>query len=192
MTRHDFFKLAIESLLPADVPTIGSSIEPARSRISRRCVVTSQPSARAKPKCWPLSNAWNSTRISRKPLRMCVVPVGAGGSLRPPAAAGTSACLLAAAGVEFEVHANPGQFVEGQGLLMEMPTNSQVWSPTLGVDKKGVCVASWTKGERWPSPGRLPRCRTGAVVPGDLRFARAILPMSCAASGCRFTQRDVV
>ena len=38
--------------------------------------------------------------------------------------------LLAEAGVEVEVHANPGRFEEGRGLVMEMPTGSPFWSPT--------------------------------------------------------------
>src|SRR5262249_20307472 len=46
--------------------------------------------------------------------------------------------LLAAANVEVEVHANPGRFEEGHGLLMEMPVNSPYFSNTLGIDKAGI------------------------------------------------------
>src|SRR5262249_23689278 len=84
--------------------------------------------------------------------------------------------LLAAAGVELEVHSNPGRFEAGEGLLMEMPTGSPFLSLTLGGGKG--------RGVRWhPEQGRtvavggggVPAAESARLVPGDLRFGRGDL-----------------
>src|SRR5262245_27868933 len=54
--------------------------------------------------------------------------------------------LLADAGVDVEVFANPGRFEKGSGLVMEMPVESAYWSPTLGVDKAGLVRAQLATG----------------------------------------------
>lgn len=40
------------------------------------------------------------------------------------------------------IHANPGKFVEGQGLLMAMPHGAQFFSPINGVDKLAITKAA--------------------------------------------------
>ena len=40
------------------------------------------------------------------------------------------------------VHANPGRFVEGQGLLMSLPYGMQFFSPITGIDKLGIVKAA--------------------------------------------------
>ena len=46
--------------------------------------------------------------------------------------------LLGEAGVEIEVHGNPGRFVAGSGLQMAMPHDSPYYSPTHGINKLGI------------------------------------------------------
>ena len=51
--------------------------------------------------------------------------------------------LLAAAGVDVEIHANPGRFEAGQGFADgDADVESAYWSPTLGVDKARSSAAS--------------------------------------------------
>jgi 2,3-diketo-5-methylthio-1-phosphopentane phosphatase len=84
--------------------------------------------------------------------------------------------LLAAAGVEIEVHANPGRFETGKGLLMEMPTGSPYRSPTLGVDKARVVRRHLDEGRTVAFAGDgFPDAEAARLVPGKLRFARADL-----------------
>ena len=98
--------------------------------------------------------------------------------------------LLAAAGVEIEVHANPGGFEAGKGLLMEMPAGSPYLSPTLGVDKAGVVRGYLDAGadggvrrRRVPGRGAGPaRVRAGCASPA------ATWPTCCGGSGCRSTR----
>ena len=49
--------------------------------------------------------------------------------------------VLEGSGVDLEVHSNPGRFEAGQGLLMELPTDSPYFSPTHGIDKAAIVRA---------------------------------------------------
>lgn len=97
--------------------------------------------------------------------------------------------LLGEAGVEVEVHSNPGRFVEGRGLLMEVPAGSPYLSPTLGVDKAAVvrgCLAAGRPvafaGDGYPDAG------PARLVPDGLRFARDALAAVLRAEACRSTR----
>jgi 2-hydroxy-3-keto-5-methylthiopentenyl-1-phosphate phosphatase len=98
--------------------------------------------------------------------------------------------LLAAVGVDFEIHANPGRFEAGKGLVMEMPTRSAYWSPTLGVDKAQVVCRFLTDGRTVAFAGDgFPDAEAARLVPEDLRFARgdlAAVLRSENASFCPF------
>src|SRR5262249_35056412 len=84
--------------------------------------------------------------------------------------------LLAAAGVKVEVHANPGRFEAGKGLLMEMPTGSPYLSPTLGVDKARIVRSHLEAGRTVAFAGDgFPDRESARLVPGDFRFARGDL-----------------
>ena len=84
--------------------------------------------------------------------------------------------LLGRAGVELEVHANRGTFMEGRGLLMEMPLGSQFLSPTLGVDKARVVRQHMESGRTVAFAGDgFPDEEAARLVPGKLRFARGDL-----------------
>ena len=84
--------------------------------------------------------------------------------------------LLAAAGLEIEIYANPGRFEPGKGLLMEMPTGSPFFSPTLGVDKVLVVRRYLSEGRTVAFAGDgFPDVEPARLVPSDLRFARGDL-----------------
>jgi 2-hydroxy-3-keto-5-methylthiopentenyl-1-phosphate phosphatase len=95
--------------------------------------------------------------------------------------------LLAAAGVEVDVHANPGRFEAGKGLLMEMPTGSPFWSATLGVDKAGVVRRYVEEGRTVGFAGDgFPDAEAARLVPADLRFARGDLATVLRSDGLPF------
>jgi 2-hydroxy-3-keto-5-methylthiopentenyl-1-phosphate phosphatase len=99
--------------------------------------------------------------------------------------------LLAAAGVEVVVHANPGRFEVGRGLLMEMPTGSPYLSPTLGVDKARVVRRYLDAGRTVAFAGDgFPDAESARLVPGDLRFARGDLADVLGREGLPFHPFD--
>lgn len=95
--------------------------------------------------------------------------------------------LLAEAGAEIEVHANPGRFVPGRGLVMELPTSSPFFCHELGVDKAAVV-------RHWQS--KVPRVafagdgyadfEAARLVPAEDRFARADLAASLREAGLEY------
>ena len=92
--------------------------------------------------------------------------------------------LLAAAGVQVEVHANPGRFVPGRGLIMEMPIGSPYLSRTLGVDKAQVVRSHLDAGRMVGFAGDgFPDAEAARLVAGDLRFARGDLAEALQREG---------
>ncbi|MGN6544816.1 MAG: haloacid dehalogenase-like hydrolase [Aureliella sp.] len=80
--------------------------------------------------------------------------------------------LLNEAGVDVQVYANPGHFDAGKGLLMRMPADASIASPTLGVDKtrivrsfleRGLTVAFAGDGLPDSEPVRLVPARESGV-----------------------------
>src|SRR3954453_18675198 len=137
MTRHDFYQLAVESLLPPDTPdywaeyrsgavthfealrryfaTIRAGEEEVLAVVDRMELAPEVPGAVA--------------RLREAGWEVVVTSAGCDWYIRR---------LLAAAGVEVEVHANPGRFVAGRGLLMELPVDSPFLCSALGIDKAKV------------------------------------------------------
>ena len=100
--------------------------------------------------------------------------------------------VLARAGVELEVHANPGAHVlPGGSLRMDMPEGSQFSCLETGVDKAGIVRFHRGRGARVAFAGDgfadLPAALETA--PG-LRFARAALARALAAKGEAFRSFD--
>lgn len=175
MTRHDFYKLALESLLPADVPDYWEEYRSgaithfeglrryfAAIRASEQDVLAVVERMELDPQ---LPAAIESLRNAG--WDVVVTSAGCEWYIRQ---------LLSAAGVDIEVHANPGRFALGQGLLMEMPTKSPFWSPMLGVDKAGVVRHFLREGRTVAFAGDgFPDAAPARLVPDDLRFARGDL-----------------
>lgn len=81
--------------------------------------------------------------------------------------------LLAEAGIEVEVHANPGYFVPNQGLLMELPTSSPFCSHEHGIHKAGIVKHYLNSGSVVAFAGDgFPDVDAALLVPAHLRFAR--------------------
>jgi len=175
MTRHDFYKLAIESLLPPDTPDFWAEY--------RTGAITHFEALR---------RYFAAIREGEKEVLAVVDRMDLDPNLPAAVAAlrgagwevvvTSAGCdwyirrLLAAAGVEVEVHANPGRFESGRGLLMDMPTGSPDLSPTLGIDKARV-VRRYLDGGRtvaFAGDG-FPDAEAAALVDGDQRFARGDL-----------------
>ena len=87
--------------------------------------------------------------------------------------------ILASCGVAAPVHANPGQFLEGQGLRMELPTGSPYYSSSTGIDKAAIVRAGQQAGRVVAFAGDgYPDVAAALLVPAGLRFARADLALA--------------
>ncbi|MGV3484266.1 MAG: MtnX-like HAD-IB family phosphatase [Planctomycetaceae bacterium] len=175
MTRHDFYKLVIESLLPADVPDHWSEYRAgaithfealrryfAAIRASEAEVLAVLERMELDPQ---LPGAVESLR--RSGWRVVVASAGCDWYIRR---------MLAGIGLDLEVHANPGAFEAGRGLLMEMPTQSPYWSPMLGIDKTSIVREFLHQGRTVAFAGDgFPDAEPARLVQADLRFARADL-----------------
>jgi 2-hydroxy-3-keto-5-methylthiopentenyl-1-phosphate phosphatase len=175
MTRHDFYLLAIERLLPPNVPDQWAAYRAgeithfealrryfAAIRKSEEQVLDVVRSMELDPK---LPAAVNSLHAAG--WKVVVTSAGCDWYIRR---------LLADAGVEIEIHANPGRFVSGEGLVMEKPTGSPFLSPTLGVNKAGVVRHYLDTGRPVAFAGDgYPDADPARLVPGNRRFARGAL-----------------
>lgn len=175
MTRHDFYKLAIESLLPENVPDYWAEYRAgaithfealrryfAAIRVSEAEVLTVVKRMDLDAK---LPEALSSLRQAG--WNVVIASAGCDWYIRR---------LLLDAGIEIEIHANPGRFEAGKGLVMEMPKDSLFWSPMLGVDKAGIVQHFLSKGWTVAFAGDgFPDAEPARLVPADLRFARGDL-----------------
>ncbi len=175
MTRRDFFKLAIQQLLPADGPDFWSEYRAGRIthfealrryfaeiRASEAEVLAVVDQMELDPGL-PRAVA----ELRQAGWRIVVTSAGCDWYIRR---------LLAQAGVDLEVHSNPGRFVSGLGLQMEMPVGSPFLSPTLGVDKARIVRRHLAQGRTVAFAGDgFPDEEAALLVSGSLRFARGDL-----------------
>ena len=80
--------------------------------------------------------------------------------------------LLAQAGVELEVHANPGVFSPETGLVLSPPVDSPYYSPHTGIDKSAVMRAALARDPRavFAGDGR-PDLAPAQLVQADRLYA---------------------
>ena len=175
MTRYDFYQLAIEALLPADVPDYWAEYRAgtlthfealrryfAAIPVSEEEVLAVVQRMELDPQ---LANA--VARLQSAGWRVVVTSAGCDWYIRR---------LLDSARVHVEVYANPGRFETGKGLMMEMPSDSRFWSPALGVDKTGIVRGYLNEGKRVAFAGDgFPDAEPARLVPASLRFARGDL-----------------
>lgn len=96
--------------------------------------------------------------------------------------------LLAAANIEPEIHANPGRFVPGRGLLMELPIDSPFFGHSHGIRKAAVVEHFLQAGYVVAFAGDgFPDVDAAKLVPADLRFARRDLADVLRSEGEAFT-----
>jgi 2,3-diketo-5-methylthio-1-phosphopentane phosphatase len=190
MTRHDSYKLAIETLLPPDVPDYWVDYRAGRIthfealrryfaaiRRSEAEVLAVVDGMELDP---DLPQAIGELR--RAGWQVIVASAGCAWYIQR---------LLAAAGVEVEVHANPGRFEQGRGLLMEMAASSPYLSATLGIDKAGIVRRKLDEGRTVAFAGDgFPDAESARLVSGDLRFARADLAEVLSREGLAYKPFD--
>lgn len=175
MTRHDFYKLVIESLLPPDTPDYwamyraGTITHFEALRRYFAAIRASEAEVLAVVRRMELDPELPAAvaALDRAGWKVVVTSAGCDWYIRR---------LLAEAGAEVEVHSNPGRFVPGKGLRMQMPTGSAYLSPTLGVDKTAIVRGYVESGLPTAFAGDgFPDADPARLVPGDRRFARGDL-----------------
>lgn len=186
MTRHDFYKLVTESLLPPGTPDYWG--------MYRAGTLTHFEALRRYFAAIRAGRAEVIAAVERMDLDpglpAAVADLRAAGWAVVVTSAGCAwyiRHLLDAAGVGVEVHANPGRFVDGRGLLMELPVDSPDLSPTLGIDKAGVVRRYLAGGGQVAFAGDgFPDAEPARLVPDDLRFARGDLADVLGRDGLPF------
>jgi 2,3-diketo-5-methylthio-1-phosphopentane phosphatase len=190
MTRHDFYQLVIESLLPPDTPDHWAEY---RSGAITHFEALRRYFAAIRASEGEVLAVVDRMELDRE-LPAAVAGLGRAGWKVVVTSAGCDwyiRRLLAAAGVEVEVHSNPGRFEAGKGLLMEMPRGSPYLSAALGVDKTAVVRRFLAGGRTVAFAGDgFPDEEPARLVPGDLRFARGDLADVLRREGLPFHPFD--
>jgi 2-hydroxy-3-keto-5-methylthiopentenyl-1-phosphate phosphatase len=186
MTRHDFYLLVIESLLPPGTPDYWAEYRAGtitHFEALRRYfadIRASEDEVLAVVERMELDLHLRAAvdALRQAGWRVVVTSAGCDWYIRR---------LLGEAGVDVEVHSNPGRFVAGQGLLMELPMRSPFLSPTLGVDKAAVVRSYLESGRPVAFAGDgYPDADPARLVPGDRRFARGALATVLSNEGFPF------
>jgi 2-hydroxy-3-keto-5-methylthiopentenyl-1-phosphate phosphatase len=186
MTRYDFYKLVVECLLPPETPDYWaryragsiSHFEALRRYFaSIRASEKEVLSVLKRMQLDPHLRAAVET-LDRAGWKVVVASAGCAWYIRQ---------LLHEAGVELEVHSNPGQFEMGKGLLMELPTGSAYLSRTVGIDKAAVVRHFIASGRPVAFAGDgFPDAEPARLVPDHLRFARGDLANVLLNAGVPF------
>ncbi len=186
MTRHDFYRLAIERLIPPDCPNYWEDY---------RCGKLTHFDA--------LAAYFRMVRQDKADVLAVVHDMQLDPQLSPSVKAleqqgwhivvTSAGCqwyidyLLSRAGIRLEIHANPGEFDSATGLSMTRPKNSEFASYEIGVNKAAV-VEHWcgrSKTVAFAGDG-YPDADAAKVVPERLRFARADLAEQLTSEGLSF------
>ncbi|MCS6866150.1 MAG: MtnX-like HAD-IB family phosphatase [Gemmataceae bacterium] len=187
MTRYDFYRLVIATLLPPNTPDYWS--EYCAGRLTHFETLRRYFAAIRATEAEVLAVV---DRLELDPqLPAAVQALRAAGWEVVVTSAGCSWYIervLRAAGVSIEVHANPGRFVEGQGLLLEWPTDSPYFSPQLGIDKAAVVRRYLAEGRTVAFAGDgYPDIDAARLVPASGRFARDHLAEALTRAQLPFT-----
>jgi 2-hydroxy-3-keto-5-methylthiopentenyl-1-phosphate phosphatase len=185
LTRHDFFDLVLQRLVPAGTPDYcGEYVQGRRNHFETlRAIFASIRADEAE--VLRLVEA-----LEPDPdLAGAVALLGRAGWDVTVASAGCDwyiQRILEGCGVRLEVHANPGRFEAGRGLLMEAPTGSPYCSPTHGLDKAAVVRAALAAGRAAFAGDGLPDLEAARLVEPGLRFARGALAAALRQEGLAF------
>ena len=190
MTQHDFYKLAIELLMPPETPDYW--VEYRAGTIThfealRRYFAAIRATDEEVLAVMRKMNLDNGLSIAAENLRQAgwqivVASAGCAWYIRR---------LLDDAGVFVEVHANPGHLQPGHGLQMEMPKGSPFLSATLGIDKTAIVQRFLADGATVAFAGDgFPDADPARLVPAHLRFARGDLANVLEAEGLTFHTFD--
>lgn len=175
MSQHDFFKLAIEELIPGPPRNYWSLYE--RSEITHFEALRRY-----------FAEIRGDESVVRRALKKMEFDPRGGDAIAALRDAGwevvvaSAGCrwyidiLLEDAGIDIRVYANPGRFEAGQGLLMELPPPNFYRSETHGVDKSAVVRRYLDEGRRVAYAGDgVPDLEPAKLVKEEWRFARSDL-----------------
>lgn len=186
MTAHDFYRLAIENLIPPDTPDYWSEYRSGtitHFEALRRyfaAVRGTESEVLAAVRQMELDPGLHDAvaALHHAGWKVIITSAGCAWYIRQ---------LLSAAGVDLTVHANPGRYVAGQGLLMEMPIGSPYLSESLGVDKTAIVRDLVARGGKVAFAGDgFPDADPARLVPEHLRFARGDLAEVLEREGLAF------
>src|SRR5262245_47782176 len=186
VTRNDFYRLALARLIPPGVPHYWADY--LAGRMSHFEVLQAYFAAIRSTEAEALEVVEEMRPDPN--LAAAVAGLHAAGWDVVVASAGCDwyiRPLLAASRVDVEVHANPGRFVPGRGLLMDLPAGSPYFSPTHGIDKAAVVRGALQSGRRVAFAGDgFPDEEAARLVPPGLRFAKADLAAALRRAGQPF------
>ncbi len=95
--------------------------------------------------------------------------------------------ILASAGVEMQVHANPGTFSPEEGLIMRLPLDSAYLDMNTGIDKAAIVRRALEAGRTVAFAGDgFPDAPAAKLVPQTMRFARADLAEALRREGLAY------
>lgn len=190
LTRKDFYRLVVERFLPDDAPDYwGQYRSGALSHFDAlagifRHLTASEEDLLATVRDMQLEPALPELleRLRAGGWQVIVTSAGCEWYIR---------YLLERAGVELEVHSNPGHFEPGVGLVMERPVHSPFPSDDVGVDKAAVVRDALTRFDAVAFAGDgFPDLAPARLVPDELRFARADLADAAAEAGLAYCPFD--
>lgn len=172
VTKNDFFLLAIERLSPPDLPDYWGAY--LRNEITHFEALASifqhldgqeEDLLKIARDTMPDPNlAQSMASLWNAGWQVIVASAGCGWYIEK---------LLAAAGVQVEIHSNPGEYVPGRGLVMSLPKDSPYFSPSHGIDKAAIVKAALQRSEKVAFAGDgFPDAPAARLVPAELRFAR--------------------
>ncbi|WP_165249131.1 HAD-IB family phosphatase [Paludisphaera soli] len=190
LTRHDFYQLAIQELLPTDLPDYWGDYR--AGRLTHFEALRDYFSHIRADEATVLDVVH---RMQLEPrLAECLKELDGAGWDVVVTSAGCSwyiEILLAEAGVDLPVYSNPGRYEEGRGLIMEPPPPGPFFSRELGVDKAGVVRKGLEEGRRVAFAGDgFPDQEAARLVPESLRFARGDLARALTEGGLGFIPFD--
>jgi len=190
LTRHDFFRLALERLVPPAVPDYWQQYRAGRlthfeamrgyyAAIRATEAETLRVVEAMEPE--PELAAWIK-RLEQSGWKVVIASAGCAWYIHR---------LLQGQGAQVEVHANPGRFEEGRGLLLELPVNSPFFSSSHGIDKAAVVRSAQQPGGRVAFAGDgYPDAPAARLVVPELRFATSSLAVALEQAGLPFRRFD--
>ena len=190
LTKNDFFRLVVERFLPEDAPDYwGQYRSGSLSHFDAlagifRHLRTSEDQLLATARDMELEPELPGLldRLHARGWRVIVTSAGCEWYIQ---------YLLGRAGVELEVHSNPGRFEPGVGLVMERPLRSRFQSADVGIDKAAVVRDALIRYDAVAFAGDgFPDLAPARLVPDNLRFARADLAYAARIAGLPFRPFD--
>jgi 2,3-diketo-5-methylthio-1-phosphopentane phosphatase len=186
MTRHDFFQIVLDRLLPAELPDYWDDyLAGRRTHFETLKLIYGRIRASEEEllALFPLAELdlalghWVG-RLHQAGWKVIVASAGCDWYIRR---------LLHQPAPDLEIHSNPGRFSPHEGLVMMLPADSPFFSPTHGIDKAAVVRKALESGLPTAFAGDgYPDIEAARLVPAERRFARAALAQTLKRQGLPF------